>query len=33
MDTGDAKSLSATIDSEYKMWEAVITKGNIYPNQ
>jgi tripartite-type tricarboxylate transporter receptor subunit TctC len=32
LDKGDAKSLSATIDREYKMWEGVITKGNIYPN-
>jgi tripartite-type tricarboxylate transporter receptor subunit TctC len=32
LDTGDAKALSATIDRDYKMWEGVITKGNIYPN-
>jgi tripartite-type tricarboxylate transporter receptor subunit TctC len=32
IDQGDAKALSATIDREYKMWEGVITKGNIYPN-
>lgn len=30
---GDAKVLSATIDRDYKMWEDVITKGNIYSNQ
>jgi tripartite-type tricarboxylate transporter receptor subunit TctC len=33
LDKSDAKALSARIDSEYKMWEGVITKGNIYPNQ
>lgn len=32
LDKGDAKALSATIDRDYKMWEGVITKGNIYPN-
>lgn len=32
LDKGDAKALSATIDKDYKMWEGVITKGNIYPN-
>lgn len=33
LDQGNAKSLSATIDRDYKMWEDVITKGNIYSNQ
>jgi tripartite-type tricarboxylate transporter receptor subunit TctC len=33
LDKGDAKALSATIDRDYKMWEDVITKGNIYSNQ
>ncbi len=33
LDTTDAKALSARIDSEYKMWEDVVKKGNIYPNQ
>jgi hypothetical protein len=32
LDKGDAKALSATIDRDYKMWEGVMTKGNIYPN-
>jgi tripartite-type tricarboxylate transporter receptor subunit TctC len=32
LDKGNAKSLGATIDRDYKMWEDVITKGNIYPN-
>jgi tripartite-type tricarboxylate transporter receptor subunit TctC len=32
IEQGDAKALSVTIDREYKMWESVITKGNIYPN-
>lgn len=32
LDKGNAKSLGATIDRDYKMWEEVITKGNIYPN-
>lgn len=33
LDQGNAKALSATIDRDYKMWEDVITKGNIYSNQ
>lgn len=33
LDKSDAKALSARIDSEFKMWESVIKKGNIYPNQ
>ena len=33
LDKEDAKALSTRIDKEYKMWEDVITKGNIYPNQ
>ena len=32
LDTGDAKALTARINTEYKMWEDVIKKGNIYPN-
>jgi tripartite-type tricarboxylate transporter receptor subunit TctC len=32
LDKGNAKSLGVTIDRDYKMWEDVITKGNIYPN-
>jgi len=33
LDTSDAKALSARINSEYNMWEDVVKKGNIYPNQ
>jgi len=33
LDTTDAQALSKRIDSEYKMWEDVVKKGNIYPNQ
>lgn len=33
LDTTDAKALNARINSEYSMWEDVVKKGNIYPNQ
>ena len=32
LDTEDAKALTMRINKEYKMWEDVIKKGNIYPN-
>lgn len=32
LDKEDAKALGARIDKEYKMWEDVVKKGNIYPN-
>lgn len=32
LDKEDAKALSTRIDKEYKMWEDVVKKGNIYPN-
>jgi len=33
MDNSDAKALGARINNEYNMWEDVVKKGNIYPNQ
>lgn len=32
LDKEDAKALSTRIEKEYKMWEDVVKKGNIYPN-
>ena len=32
VDMGNAKDLESQIDREYKMWEAVVTKGKIYPD-
>jgi tripartite-type tricarboxylate transporter receptor subunit TctC len=32
IDTGNAKDLEKQINSEYKMWEGVVTKGKIYPD-
>ncbi len=32
IDKGNAKDLEKQINSEYKMWEGVVTKGKIYPD-